>query len=210
MLQVKVWLGGEGASEIGDRDGGGERRGAIEALLVRIEASGWRVAGATRWQHIRKYKARAGIDVGENHGDIRNVLGLVLAATEQACELVAFARDRDADDEREKAVLLGIAKAKELYPQISVMGGMAKPALEGWILAMIGEANTDEMSRARTVQKLGERGIEAKSAEAYVAVVEEADLDKLPNGCDSLRDWIELARTRLDAAIHGTVRDTDD
>lgn len=37
MVAVKVWLAGEGPSEIGNRDTGGDRVGVLEALLRRIE-----------------------------------------------------------------------------------------------------------------------------------------------------------------------------
>jgi hypothetical protein len=37
VVAVKVWLAGEGPSEIGNRDTGGDRVGVLEALLRRIE-----------------------------------------------------------------------------------------------------------------------------------------------------------------------------
>jgi hypothetical protein len=203
-MHVKVWLGGEGASEIGSRDIGGERKGAIEALLLRLEPTGWKVEGGTVWHRIPKYKARAGIEIGENHGDIRNVMGLVLQAWEKACEVVAFSRDVDADDERAEAVRLGIEKAEMTYPAVAIIGGVAKPAIEGWILALLGEANTDEMSRLRTLERMKNRSVEEKNADAYVAIIEAASLDSVPRGCDSLIRWLEVARKKLGVAVHGS------
>jgi len=48
MVAVKVWLGGEGPCELGTRADGGEEPGVIEALLVRLEPSGWGIDGAQR------------------------------------------------------------------------------------------------------------------------------------------------------------------
>ena len=98
-MDVKVWLGGDGPSEVGDRDRGGDRVGALEALLRRVEPDGWRVAGATQWRFIRKFRVGAAVG-NDTHGDIRNVAGLVNEAYEAGCEVVVFARDVDAEPAR--------------------------------------------------------------------------------------------------------------
>jgi hypothetical protein len=42
------------------------------------------------------------------------------------------------------------------------------------------------------------------AVEAFVAIVERADLGALPNGCESLAVWLARARAVLPPAIHGT------
>ena len=49
MVAVKVWLGGEGPSELGTRADGGDDPGVIEALLLKVEPSGgWITTARTR------------------------------------------------------------------------------------------------------------------------------------------------------------------
>lgn len=202
---MKVWLGGEGPSEIGDRDRlDGERVGAIEALLRKVEPAGWQVGGAVRWQHIRKFVVGAARGRG-NHGDIHSVAGLLNMAYEAECAVVAFARDVDADEDRAAAIARGIELARGYahLRDLRVIGGPAIPALEGWILALLGVRDTEAMSRNKTNALLAERDLGGKHAEDYVEVVEGANLDRLPPGCEALQAWVELARQVLGRAIRG-------
>ena len=204
---VKVWLGGEGPSEIGDRDRhDGWRVGAVEALLRKVEPEGWRVAGAVRWIRIRKFTVGAARG-RENHGDIHSIAGLVNMAYEAGCEVVAFTRDVDADTERAEAIRRGIALAREIHhlAGVEVIGGPAIPALEGWILALLGVRDSESMSRKRVNERLAEQDHAGKHAEDYVAVIEQADVreDRLPPGCSGLCTWIATAREVLDRAIRG-------
>ncbi len=201
MSEIKVWLGGEGPNELGTRADRGDQPGVVEALLVKVERSGWRVAGATRWKDIRKFRVGAALRDGENHQDIHNVCGLALKALDNQCAVLAFARDADSDDRREDAIARGIAAARQLYPRVRVIGGCALPALEGWILALSGVPKTDDMSRKRTLEELRIRAIDEKSTTAYVALVEAADLARLPNGCDSLTTWLGSAQAEFTAAL---------
>lgn len=201
-MHAKVWLGGEGASEIGDRDRpGGQRIGAVEALLRRVEPRGWEVEGATQWRHIRSY--RLGVGIGGNHNDRHRIAGIALAAYEAACEVVAFVRDVDAEEQRADAIEAGLAAAQELFPLVQIIGGPAKPALEGWIAALLGCRESDTMSRIACATFLAEREMSGKRAEDYVGAVEIADLGRLPPGCDSLRVWLARASMILGAAVHG-------
>jgi hypothetical protein len=206
MTEVKVWLGGEGKNELGDRDQpSGTRIGALEALLRKLAATGWRVDGTTVWKDIRKFTAvgaRKTGGAGSNHGDVQNVLGLVLHASEAGCEIVAFCRDTDADAERAEAIDIGMAQAHAAFSTIAIIGGPSKPALEGWMLALTGQRDSDEMSRAAVNRKLG--SLPLKDTESYVAIINDADLAKLPPGCDSLRSWIESGRKVLAHSIHGS------
>jgi hypothetical protein len=193
VVAVKVWLGGEGPSEIGTRADGGDAPGVLEALLLRLEPTGWRVDGAQRWKYIRKYRAGHAARGGENHEDMHNVLGLALA----------FTRDVDADARRASAVERGIEQAKTQFVTLSVIGGVANPAIEGWVIACLGVRGTDDMSRVRTLELLRERDIDEKSHAAYVAIVTEADLARLPPGCGSLNTWLSRARATLARVLRG-------
>jgi hypothetical protein len=206
MVAVKMWLAGEGPSEIGDRHMGGERVGVLEALLRRVEAKGWTVDRASLWKDIRKFTAGGAL---RGAGDDRSVQRLVLHAYEAGCEVVAFSRDRDSDPDRNSAIEQGIAAATATWPDIGVVGGIARPCIEGWVLALAGTKNTDEMSRPRCDLELEARSIESGhgSVEAFVEIVEEADLASLPNGCDSLITWLDRARAVLPRAIHGSAAD---
>lgn len=202
---VRVWLGGEGPSEIGDRDRpDGERVGAIEALLRKVEPDGWEVAGAVRWQHIHKFVVGAARGRG-NHGDIHSVAGLLNMAYEAQCPVVAFARDVDADHERAAAIARGIELARGYahLRDLGVIGGPAIPALEGWILALLGVRDTEAMSRQKTNALLTARDLGGKHAEDYVEVVEKADLDRLPVGCEALKAWLDMARDVLGGTVRG-------
>jgi hypothetical protein len=202
MVAVKVCLSGEGSSEVGGDKPNGQRRGALEALLLGIESVDWCVHHTIRWKDIRKYQA-GGARGTVAHKDERNVLKLALMATEAGCEVVAFSRDVDADGEREGGIEKGIAQAGKQFESLTIIGGAAKPALEGWILALLGERGTDRLSRKRANEMLEERGIGDKQAEDYVEVIERANLAGLPSGCESLRTWLERARAGLSRAIRG-------
>jgi hypothetical protein len=210
MLELKVWLGGEGATEVGSRHRGEDRVGAVEALLRKVEPHGWKVEGATLWSRIPKYVSKAALAPGENHGDTKNVIRLVQRASEHVVDIVAFCRDVDSDDEREAAIELGIRKASAEWPHIALIGGVAKPALEGWILALAGETGTDTMSRRRSLEKLQERGIPAKDSEAYVEVIEQSNLQRLRPGCDSLTRWVSCATSTFDQALRDAGAPTSD
>lgn len=199
MVAVKVWLAGEGPSEIGDRDIGGERRGVLEALLVRVEPAGWIVDRATLWKKIRKFEAGAAL---RGAGDDRSVQRLVLFASEAGCEVVAFSRDRDSDPDRTATLERGIAAARQAYPEVGIIGGIAAPCIEGWILALAGVKGTDAMSRRRCDDELEHHAIPIH-VEGFVAVVEAADLAALAAG--SLATWLARARDVLPRAIHGNV-----
>jgi hypothetical protein len=97
-MAVKVFMGGEGKNDIGTRAQTpmGDQAGVLEALLRKLRPDGWHVAGAKEWKPIRKY--RAGVASERNdHGDVRNVRGLILHAYEEACEMLVFVRDVDGE-----------------------------------------------------------------------------------------------------------------
>jgi hypothetical protein len=203
---VKVWLGGEGSNEIGNRDypkGSEVIVGVVEALLVRLEPAGWLVDGATRWSHIKKYSAGAALRE-KGHGDITNVIRLVNDAYEAGCEVVAFVRDVDSDPDREQAIETGIARARALFASVNVIGGPAIPALDGWILALEGHREIEAMSRKRCLDLLATHGYALKDPDEYVAAVERHDLTSFPPGACALEKWVSLARAVMSVAIRGT------
>lgn len=170
---------------------------------------GWRCAGKTPWNRIQKFRAGGARHAGPSHGDYFNVLGLVLAAYEEASEVVAFSRDVDSDPDREDAVDAALAWIRDESDWlIDVIGGVAKPAVEGWILALRTVPDTDSMSRARALSHLTDQEIDAKSTDQYVEIVEQAVLGAphhfgLPRGTESLRAWLATAHEVLNRLVHG-------
>jgi len=204
---LKVFLGGEGNNDIGTRwqRPMGDQPGVIETLLRRVRANGWQVAGARSWQSIRKYQAGAARKRAA-HDDVHNLLGLVLHAYEEACEMLAFVRDSDGDELREQEIrrvletiaTFGFAEAYRY--ELAIVGGIPKPKLEGWILCLLGVVGTDAMTRARVDREMAATDVAAKSTEHYVAIAESCTL---PSGEGSLPDWLARAKTTFGRLIDG-------
>jgi hypothetical protein len=199
---VGVFLCGEGPSELGSRSGHtafqtDERPGALQALLARIQPSGWRVLGARQWKSIRKFRAG-----GAKHADTLNVLGAALDAKDAGCEVLAFTRDSDRDAAREEAVEDGIRRVPAAIDGApAIIGGVAIPTLEGWLLALLGEKRTEALSPLRAEEHLVEKGVRVKDAAALASLVEAADLAKIPSDAASLSRWLTRARAVLPAAV---------
>jgi hypothetical protein len=195
---VKVFLGGEGPNELGNRFGhpayqNDERPGVLHALLARVERAGWEVGGARDWKSIRKFRAGKA-----EHQDTHNVMGLALDAREAACAVLAFSRDLDRDIAREEAVEEGIRRSLAAFGgALGIAGAVARPALEGWLLALLGERGTERLSTPRATALLAEKGVSAKDGAAMVRVVEEAALDAIPPDAASLRLWLARAEAVL-------------
>jgi hypothetical protein len=204
---LKVFLGGEGNNDIGTRwyRPMGDQPGVIEVLLRKVRATGWHVAGARSWQSIRKYRAGGALGKAQ-HADAHNVLGLVLHAYEDACEMLAFVRDHDGDALRGhtiRDILDGIADfgfAEEYRYELAIVGGVPRPKLEGWMLCLLGVTGTDDMSRARVDRELAAAQVELKSTDQYVAVAEAC---VLPTGDGSLRSWLARADATFRRLIDG-------
>ena len=205
-LEVRVFLGGEGSNELGTRADQpmGDTPGVLEHLLRRVRSTGWNVGGALRRNHIRKYRAGAGA-LGL-HNDTHNVKGLIAHAYQDHAEVLAFLRDIDNDPDREQAIIDGIAQIQGAFETeyrytLAIVAGMPKPHLEGWLLALLGVRDTDEMSRVKAERTLAERGVELKRLDGYAQLVEQAALDTIPP-C-SLVAFLEQVRRVLDVAIDG-------
>lgn len=205
--KVRVFLAGEGSNELGVyahaaayRDEGG-CQGVLCALLAKVQPGGWRVGETKLWKDIHKLKVGAARKGAVGHQDARNVLKLAVAAEEAGHHVLAFSRDVDSDEEREAALEEGLRRAAEICPEIDVIGGVAIPALEGWVLALLGAAKTEGFSRVKAEAALVAKGFEPKDGAAMVEVVEQADLAKLPGDAKSLALWLTRAREVLPAAV---------
>lgn len=199
---MKIFLAGEGPNEIGNRAAHAAYRtearpGVLEVLLRRVQPEGWEVGAARVWTSIRKYR------VGKaSHNDTHNVLGIALDAIEAGCDILAFSRDLDNDPDRKAAIEDGLARIPVVFPRPpEVIGGVAVPALEGWILALLGRRKTEELTTPQAVKALTEESIDEKDGLAMVTVAEEADIDLVPEDAASLRAWLERAREVLPPAV---------
>lgn len=194
---VRIFLSGEGSNELGSYAGHAAYRndgvqGVIHALIKKIEPDGWEVGGARTWKNIRKYRANP----RAAHADTHNVLALAWDAVEAKCEVLAFCRDVDKEPGREAAVEAGITLVPTSFSRApDVIGGVAKPALEGWILALLGHKGSEQ---DRHVEKtLVAKGVASKDGEAMVNVVIDADLAGIPADATSLHLWLNRARAVL-------------
>jgi hypothetical protein len=192
----RIHLGGEGKTELGSLagdpayhplEGEAAEQGVLESLLRRVRED-VEIAGATEWKRIRKFRSGA-----HATAEIRNVLGLCLHAKERGATLVAFARDRDRDVDRERAVAEGIRRAANVFPELHVVGGVAVEAVEAWALSMLADA------RAATYARPKEQ-LSATHAVTSVAQLAEicADPERAPCERDSgLVAWLDRAAHAL-------------
>ncbi len=203
MSEVRVFLGGEGKDELGSWFGDRPYQndsdpGVIKALLLRTQLDGWKIIGARTWKTCRKYTALhrppSGLQ-GLIRGDheARAVLGLVLDARESGAHAVAFLRDEDGRSERIKPIEDAVRQAREYWPEMKVIGDVAVPVLEGWILAALGETKTESMSKARAQRLLEDRGV-TTTADMVNAVLSGTPL---PQDASRAHNWLEKARTIL-------------
>lgn len=192
---VRVLLAGEGPNELGGWFAERQWRreapepGVLEALLRAVVPDGWEIADARVWSRIRRLR------VGAAHGDERNVFVLGLDAAEADCALLVFSRDRDNDATRAEAVRNGKRRiAEELGEPPRVVGEVAVPKLEGWILALMGTRRTESLRPARAESDLEKKGVAPKDTSAMVATVSSADLSSVPADAKGLRAWLDSAR----------------
>ena len=200
---VRVFLAGEGSNELGvyARDPAyraeGGHQGVLYILLTKVQPDGWQVGNARLWKDLHKLRVGAARRGSVEHQDTRNVLKLAVIAEEAGHDVLAFSRDLDADREREDAIEEGLRRAAELCPGLGLVGGVAVPALEGWVLALLKVAKTEGFSRDRAQAELDAKGLAPKDGAAMVEALAEADLATLPRDAESLRAWLERARAVL-------------
>jgi hypothetical protein len=185
---IRVLVAGEGPHELGDWAKEPQYRpqhprdGVLLALMRRIQPDGWTVGRAVVWRHIRRFR------VGERTGDDLNLRRLALDAREAECDVIVFSRDRDRDEARQRAIEGTLAAWPATDPRVG--GGLAVESMEGWIRALRGERGSEN----HRWPKLPD------GTTAFVALVESADLDRLPADAASLRLWLERVRVALGAA----------
>lgn len=208
---IKVFLGGEGANELGTRGQRppGDDPGVIETLLRRVRPDGWCVAGAIEWKAIRKYQAGAAARY-PRQGEIYNILRLLLLAYEQACAMVVFVRDVDRDEERQDTAIRTLRSpaarrfADDHGYELAAVSGMATPNLEGWMLCLLGRRRTDDLSPKRAQRDLEAEGVPAKSTHHFVEI---ARTRPLPADAGSLSSWLSDASAAFQRLIDGTSHD---
>ncbi len=161
--------------------------GVLEALLTRIRSDGWSVGGARRWASVRKLRAGGGYAPGVSNEE-RNVRALILDAVESGCDVLAFSRDRDRDEQRENDINKAIADAHG----IAVIGGVAVECLDSWCLALLRERRTEDLPSGGAKTTLEKRGPDRKAG-----IAESADLSAIPEDAKSLRAWLDAARRVL-------------
>ena len=145
-----MFLGGEGPNELGSYTGhhayyDPRQSGVIAALLKRVQPTGWRVVGATKWSEIRKFRAH-----GPWPNEARNVRALILRAKEARADVLAFTRDSDGDWTRVRDIELAMAEHDASRANLELIGGIAVPVLEAWLLL------TGTKNRGYTVKFTGE------------------------------------------------------
>ena len=79
-----------------------------------------------------------------------------------------------------------------------MVGGTAVEAIEGWILALLGERDSESHSRPKI--QLEQRH-DIGTTEKMVAVTQVADLDRTPADAVSLRSWLERAEKCLTSEV---------
>lgn len=186
-VALPIFLAGEGRSEMGSFAGHPSYwdeadAGVLPALLVKVKPTGWRIRGARTWRSIRKLR----VIPRAEHEDTRNVQAVALDARESGCAVLVFSRDEDRDPMRSKAVEEGIRLAKS-DGSLSIVGGVARPALEGWVLALEGQVGTEELSAQAA------KAAAAGNARSFVDRVEGADLGRVSQDAESLKRWLERA-----------------
>ena len=207
MTELGVFLGGEGPNELGSYTGHpayfDERQpGVIAALLRRVEPSGWRVVGAMKWAEIRKYRA-----YGPSPNEARNVRALILRAQDAKADVLAFTRDSDGDQTRVRDIEEAIAEYDASGRKPKLIGGVAIPLLEAWLLALDGEFGTEQLSKKGAQDRFENKHHFAKVTEKVVAYVERADLNRIPSDALRLARWIASARAILPVDVPGPSTD---
>jgi hypothetical protein len=203
---IKIFLGGEGANELGSRardpiyrpNSAEYSEGVIEACLRKISDRGWDIVGAKCWKDLCRSKSVPKLRVNRPiDAEEHNVRVLALAAQESGANLLTFVRDSDGDFERADAIQKGLAAARaDFSPQLSIVGACAIACLESWLLALRGKYNTETMSTSRAQSELGCE----KNTECMVSIVESSDFTKIPTDAQSLRGWIGALQAHLNGA----------
>ncbi|MEZ4298501.1 MAG: hypothetical protein R3B70_26355 [Polyangiaceae bacterium] len=186
---MRVFLAGEGPDDLGDWYHPPQYRkdppqtGIIEALLRRVAAHDFTVIAARPWKAIRKYRLRP-----PRRPEVQNVLGLMLEADEARSDFLIFVRDQDGDTDRQAHIDEGLRLAREGSFSPTPIGAVAIQEIEAWLLALLGERRSEQLSDPKTGLK-ERHGVADRPAK--VAIVEGASLDTLPDDARSLRTFLD-------------------
>ena len=181
--KLRVCVGGEGPNDIGRP---GQHDGAVQVLLHKFGDDRFEITHSCQWKMIRKFAAGKG-----RSAEHRNVLGLELYAREAKCDAVVFVRDRDGDSDREKAVRAGISEVSADPRARRVVGGVAREALEAWVLAAMGESGSEVHTHPKRALEEA-HGIAL--TEEKTKVFEQFDERRLPRDAKSFRAFITEVR----------------
>ncbi len=195
---MSVLLGGEGKNELGGWAGHAvdqrdDDDGVIKALLRKAGDKPFHVVGALRWRNIPKLRAH-----GPSPREAQNVLGLVHEASRAQADVVAFVRDADRPrktDERGAVIDAAIETAAAAFPNVRIVGGVAVPVLEGWLLAALGTHGTEDLSKVAAQTRLDARAVRTTSD--MVETIDALEVDRLPPDAVSLRCWCATAHRQL-------------
>lgn len=182
-------IAGEGRHELGgwadEPPYRTDERGVLAALLGRCRTEGWEIVAARRWKDVPKFRSG-----DHRRADQRTVLGLVALATRAGCDLLVLVRDADNMLDRPEELEATLAEIVD----VGVVGGCAVRTLDAWCLALIGERGTEALRKPKV--RLEDMGCQTTADR--VALVDDADLARLPDDAYSLRQWLERARVGLD------------
>jgi hypothetical protein len=202
----RVFLAGEGSCELGSwsnepayQDDGSP--GVLKTLLEKVKSTGWEIKGARRWKSIRGDSAvkpirryRTGVHLKPEEQTVR---GACMLAKTNGCDVLAFTRDIDGDSDynrnRKRDIESGIVRASAEYPSVKIIGGCARPAIEGWVLAFSGERGTEGFSKARAEEKLSEKGIAPKNTGQMVAHIRKHNRTDVADDAVCLIRWLDTA-----------------
>jgi len=195
VSDLGVFLGGEGANELGSYAGprsyhDEEQPGVLTTLLRRVRPTGWHVVGATKWSRIRKLRAR-----GPSPTEERNVRALILDAKEAKADVLAFTRDSDGDQTRERDIERTIFAHEAAKEPPHLIAAVAVPVLEAWLLALSGERGTEQLSKAAAQARFENEHHFGKATEMVVEYVKQADLTLVPDDAQGLARWLARADT---------------
>lgn len=159
------------------------KTGLLERLAVKIGAT-MEIVDGVPWKKIRKYRA------GDHaRAERRNVLGVAEMARDAGAQVVLFVRDRDGDESRGREIETAIPDAEQIHG-MRIAGGVAIEEIEAWLLALLGESDSEKHKNAKEV--LTKRG--HSTLEQKLAIVDGGELGRIPADARSLAQWLERCR----------------
>lgn len=199
MTGPRVWLGGEGPTELGGLAGhpsyhDPNDHGVLQTLVLTLNPNA-EICGATVWSKIHKYAsgaARASSRARQEPVESLAVRRLCLTAEEAGADVVVFARDRDAFAERDEQIEAGML-AVRAEARVRVGGGMAVRAIEAWTLLVLGDARGEHYADPKTI-------LDAKHGKSCAhqcrALSADDALARVPKD-SHFHEWLESVRAAL-------------